>query len=251
MSVSNQVTLLFRCLPFALAIRITLLSFFRRFLSGDAYLSYSQMGEDRLIANLLPDLDRGFYVEVGSNEPIHFSNTFGFYCKGWRGITIDANEHLVEKHRQLRLKDIPVCAAVSNVESEVVFTEYDMHELNTIDQRTVAMLQKQQEVRVVAERRLKTRTLTDILQQHLPTAQAIDFLSIDVEGHDLEVLLSLDLTVYRPRLIVIEMHSFQLENYARDEIYTYLITNGYVFSGYAVWNGFFIDERHFKASDRQ
>lgn len=250
MSAFNQVKLLFDRLPFQDALRMTTFYFFRKLFSNDVFLSYSQMGEDRIIANLLSDVSKGFYVEVGSNEPVHFSNTFGFYCKGWQGITIDANRSLVEKHRQLRLKDTPVYAAVSNTESEVVFTEYNMHELNTIDQRTVSELKSDQNVQVVGEHRLKTRTLTDILQEYLPTGQAIDFLSIDVEGHDWEVLQSLDLSRYRPRLIVIEMHSFHLENYAANEIYTYLTANGYVFSGYAVWNGYFIDQSYHKRSSR-
>ncbi|MDR6195962.1 FkbM family methyltransferase [Siphonobacter sp. SORGH_AS_0500] len=250
MSNFNQVKVLFNYLPFLDALQMSTFYFFRKLFRNDVFLSYSQMGEDRIIANMLPEVTTGFYVEVGSNEPVHFSNTFGFYCKGWRGITIDANKSLVEKHRNLRLKDIPLYAAVSNTETEVVFTEYNMHELNTIDQRTVTVLEKDQKVKVVAEHRLKTRTLTDLLQENLPTGQTIDFLSIDVEGHDWEVLQSLDLSIYRPRLIVIEMHSFDLEKCAENAIYAYLTANGYVFSGYAVWNGFFLDQQYHKRSDR-
>ncbi|WP_234736667.1 FkbM family methyltransferase [Tellurirhabdus bombi] len=240
MSAFSQVQLLFKRLPFFLALRMALLYFLRKVLMRDAYLSFSQMGEDRIIANLFPEQYTGFYVEVGSNEPIHFSNTFGLYCKGWRGITIDANPGLVAKHKSMRLHDTPMYAAISNVEEEVTFVEYDMHELNTIDQRTVEALQKE-EVRVIGERRIKTQTLTSILQDKLPGSQRIDVLYIDVEGHDFEVLQSLDLSLYRPWLIVIEMHNFRLEDFATNGIYQYLTARGYVFNGYAVWNGFFVD----------
>lgn len=91
--------------PLADALRFGALGLVKRILSNDAILTYSQTGEDRIVMDLLAGIRNGFYVEVGSNDPTHFSNTFALYCKGWRGITIDENTSLVEKHRRLRNDD--------------------------------------------------------------------------------------------------------------------------------------------------
>jgi hypothetical protein len=69
-----------------------------------------------------------------------------------------------------------------------------------------------------------------------------DLLSIDVEGHDYEVITALDLDNYRPYLIVIEMHGFDVEN-PSGRIYQYLTSRGYKMVGYAVMNGYFLDAR--------
>ena len=86
---------------------------------------------------------------------------------------------------------------------------------------------------------LTTRTLTSILDAKWRAGQAIDLLSIDVEGHDYQVLQSLDLSRYRPKIIVIEMHS--MENMAESDIYRHLTSNGYSLKFYAVLNAYFVD----------
>jgi len=69
--------------------------------------------------------------------------------------------------------------------------------------------------------------------------QPPEFIKIDVEGHDLNVLKSLDLSKYRPKIIVIEMHS--IEDMSQNEIYQYLVKNDFVFKFYAVLNAYFVD----------
>jgi FkbM family methyltransferase len=232
---------LFSRFPVLTAIRFGIAGFVRRVCDPAVRLSYSQVGEDRLLMVLLGEPSTGFYVEVGSNDPVNFSNTFAFYRMGWRGITIDANEALVAKHKRLRKRDIPVYAAVSDVEEEVVFTEYAMHELSTISPE-MRETQSGNSAQIVSEKKLRTVTLTTILDQYLSPSVTIDFLSIDVEGHDFNVLRSLDFSRYRPKMIVIEMHNFQMKSYSTDVIYKYLTERGYVFIGYAVWNGYFADQ---------
>ena len=231
------------------ALRFGTLGLVKKMTSENAILTYSQTGEDRIIMDLLAGVYNGFYVEVGSNDPTHYSNTFAFYCKGWRGITIDANDRLVQRHRQLRKRDIAVCAAISNVEEEVMFVEYDMHELSTIDRQTVAVLERN-ENKVKSETKLCTVTLTSILQEHLPEGVAIDLLSIDVEGHDFNVLLSIDLSIYRPKVVVIEMHDFRFETYYANAIYQHLTHQDYVFVGYAIWNGYFVDKSYLESKNK-
>src|SRR4051812_46477871 len=72
--------------------------------------SYSQHGEDALVAELLGgyDLSAGIYVDVGANHPIRLSNTYLFYRKGHHGILIEPNRSLLSLLEKFRKRDIPL-----------------------------------------------------------------------------------------------------------------------------------------------
>jgi FkbM family methyltransferase len=242
----KAINYLFKQFSFFYALRFSLLEIVRRLVNKDSYLAYSQTGEDIIIREVLKSVSNGFYVEIGSNEPIQHSNTFGLYQRGWRGITVDANQKMVDMHRQLRPNDKAICAAVSDEEKEVTFYEFDMDEISTIDADFYTKNKDTQ--RVARQTTLRTRTLDSIIAENLPANTPIDLLSIDVEGHDYHVLQSIDLKKYRPRLIVIEMHNFTMLNPLTNEIYARMIENKYHLAGYAVWNGYFVADE-FKVNE--
>lgn len=200
-------------------------------------VSYSQTGEDRIIDSFFVDHE-GFYVEVGSNHPIFFSNTYFLYKKGWRGIAIDPNCELIEKHRKIRRNDIAVCAAVSDKVEKTVFTEFDEPLVSSIDPGHVIEWKEKRSVKRTRE--ITTVTLTSVLDEYSAPSR-FDLLCIDVEGHDLQVLSSIDLDRYRPKLIVIEMHKFDIRNPAGSLIYQHLTARGFEMVGYATMNGYFVD----------
>ncbi|MBO0930953.1 FkbM family methyltransferase [Fibrella aquatilis] len=220
------------------AIRFSLLELARKLLCNDSYYAYSQTGEDIIINSILKNIPIGFYIEVGCNEAIQHSNTFKLYRRGWRGITVDASKKMVDMHRSLRKNDIQVCAAVSNEIKEVVFYEFAMDEISTIDNDFYVKNVQSQSIK--NKSMVVTRTLDSIVSETLPPGFSIDLLSIDVEGHDYPVLSSIDLHKYRPKLIVIEMHNFDLSNPEVNDIYSRLVAHDYVFAGYVVWNGYFL-----------
>ena len=63
----------------------------------------------------------GFYLDIGCNDPITYSNTWLLYLKGWKGIAIDANPTLIERYKSTRTRDIAITAVISDVEQEVDF----------------------------------------------------------------------------------------------------------------------------------
>ena len=91
------------------------------------------------------------------------------------------------------------------------------------------------------ERVVKTRTLSSILAEHLPAEREISLLSIDVEGHDLCVLRSIDLAVFRPKLIIVEMHRLDINSMASSEVVIYLKGHEYRPIAYDSLNGYFAD----------
>lgn len=174
----------------------------RRIFSPDSRVYYSQGGEDVHILTLLGDKANGFYLDIGCNDPIHYSNTFKMYTLGWTGILVDGNPKLIRKARKVRKKDICVNALVSNESGEMDFYVSGSHLISSVDPVHAASythLEGRTE-----KIRMSAMTIDQIIDQYLPAGKAIDLLSIDVEGHDFEVLQSITLTKHRPGLIVIE-----------------------------------------------
>jgi FkbM family methyltransferase len=238
----KRVATLHRQFGFMRGLRILLAYFFRQILDSDNTPSYSQTGEDRILATMLQVLglyDRpGFYVDVGSNEPRHFSNTYSLYTMGWRGLCIDANDELIRKHQRIRKNDIAVCAAVSDREQEITFTHMKNPLVSSLDPAHVKTWSGWVGVRRTQV--MKTQPLQTLLERY-DVLRDFDVLSIDVEGHDFEVLTSFDLNVYRPKLIVVEIHGYDLDAPQPNKLIEYLKAHRYVLIGYVVMNGYFMD----------
>lgn len=200
---------------------------------------YAQGGEDAILRALLGNKP-GFYVEVGANHPQYFSNVFELYRRGWHGIAVEANEQMIAKHRRIRPRDQAVCALVSNEERDVTFTEFDEPLVSSLDPEFVKTMTEKYGKQVISQRTVRTKTLSFILDD-CGCPKQFDLLSIDVEGHDFEVLSSLDLERYRPHIIVIEMHGFAIERYHDDPICRHLRDRGYALVGHVATNSYFRD----------
>lgn len=196
----NLRTLTRRWLP--LSIKRT----FQQLLLGyDSYApSFSSAGEDMMLRHILgSDKMKGFYVDVGAFHPTLFSNTYFFYLNGWRGINIEVRPGSKRLFDKVRPRDINLEVGVSRERGEMTYyfvgEDSPMNSLSPNFLRQIQMLQH-----VSSEMLVPTLPLSDILERHLPTGQSIDFLNVDVEGHDFEVLESNDWQRFRPKLIVVE-----------------------------------------------
>lgn len=179
--------------------------------------SFSHTGEDLHIISLFNDKKNGFYVEVGSNNPITHSNTFKLYLSGWNGILIDANPYLIDISKRIRKKDICINALISN---ECQGTDFYISKNSNFSSIYKNHVNDKDGIKEVLK--MQTYSLDNILKENLDTFTFIDLLMIDVEGHDLEVLKSIDLNKYSPTLIVIEDLKFDYLNPFKNEIYRYL-----------------------------
>lgn len=185
--------------------------------------SWSQFGED-LVARDILGLERGYYIDIGCNDPIRWSNTYLFYLHGWNGLLVDGNQHLIDRCRRLRPADTAVCCLMGDAEGVGEIAIYDEHALSSAvadhnaDRRSRAKL--------LGKRRLPIRTLTALLIEHKAPA-SIDFLSIDVEGMDLLVLKGLDFTRFSPRLIAIEDAAFDPLRPRESPLVAFLASHGY------------------------
>ncbi len=189
--------------------------------------SYAQQGEDIILNKLIGYKENGFFVDVGAHHPKRFSNTYMFYKRGWEGINVDASPHCIQLLKRKRKRDINVCAAISDETKKLPFYFFEEPALNTFS-RDMARKYENKGYKIEKTKMITTHRLVDILQQYLPSNRNIDFLNIDVEGFDLQVLKSNDWARFKPAYVVIEQHGFDIETPKKFDIYNFLIDKGYV-----------------------
>lgn len=193
------------------------LKIFRKaFLTRFRKTHYSQFGEDIVLKNMLGRQKNGFYVDVGCFHPKKFSNTYYLYKQGWRGINIDMEQHKMDLFQVARRKDINILAAVSDQNEEFYIQSKKSHD-------TFASLSKEKK----SKTSIRTQTLTDILNATPYKNHRIDLLTIDVEGHDIKVLRSLDFAVYQPKIVIVESHLTDMMEIIESELHQFMISKGY------------------------
>jgi len=181
------------------------LALIKKLKKNEINISFSQNFEDLIIKRLFPKYKSFYYVDVGANSPIINSNTMLFYLNGAKGINIDAQENVVEELNLFRKKDKNILALIH---SSVDFVDFNYHKIpsrSSSDKRFIKLskigLNKSgSEINIV---RKKTITLTEILKRN-NCPKVFNFLNIDVEGSEYNVLLGLNLKIYKPRLIIVE-----------------------------------------------
>lgn len=164
------------------------------------FISYAQNYEDVMLWRALKDIENGFYVDVGANDPTIDSVTKAFYDQGWRGINIEPVQQYYQRLSDERPSDINLPVGVADKEEELTFYEIAETGLSTLDKETAE--QHRQDGWEITERKISVLTLDQIFEEHVNGP--IHFLKIDVEGAEGKVLQGLDLSDWRPWIVVIE-----------------------------------------------
>ncbi|MFT4850375.1 MAG: hypothetical protein ACI83B_002932 [Sediminicola sp.] len=190
-------------------------------------LSFAQEGEDMILSRLFEDVKNGYYIDVGAHHPIRFSNTYKFYLKGWCGINIDAMPNSMREFQKIRPRDLNLEIPVSDNEEILEFYIFNEKTLNTFskDQVEISKTYGNYDVTEIVE--LKPVTLGTILSKYLPESTIIDFMSVDVEGYDLNVLKSNDWALYRPKVVLVEILRSSFSNLSENLVYQFLQMQGY------------------------
>jgi FkbM family methyltransferase len=193
---------------------------------------YSQFGEDVVIQSFTQELRGGFYVDVGAHHPKFWSNTYALHRRGWAGVNIDLHEHNIQLFNVARPGATNICAAVSDVDAELPLYEFGPISLfNTLSKEDAEKVTRERGFHY-AVRMVKTQTLTALLAAHGHGNRKIDVLSVDVEGHDLPVLRSLDFSRNQPSLICVELHEPDIRKAIESPIATFLAERGYVLASW-------------------
>lgn len=172
-------------------------------------VSYAQNREDLLIAGFFPDVSNGHYVDVGASHPVDLSVTKLFYDAGWTGINIEPIPALAEALRTARPNDVTVEAALGAEPGEATLREYAGYGLSTLNADLVAAhtANPTEWTTEFTDYTVRVTTLASVLAEHpLPH---INFLKVDAEGTEYDVLAGNDWNRFRPELICIETEHLQ------------------------------------------
>jgi FkbM family methyltransferase len=166
----------------------------------------SQFGEDKFILDLFDKDYRGKYLDLGCYHPTRHSNTNILYQNGWTGINIDLNPLTIELFNFMRPKDFNYNVGISNSEGEKeLYFINEFNTQNTLDKNQLNFLKNHHNVkdREISKIKLKTKKLETILLDS--NFYNIDFFNIDIEGHELEVIESIDFDKFKFKYICVEM----------------------------------------------
>jgi len=212
---------------------------------------YSQEGEDKLLERFIGTKKYGIYVDVGAHHPTELSNTYFFYKKGWRGINIDAMPGSMKLFDEQRPYDINIECAIYNESLDLNYHIFNSSELNTFEESNVARFLKFPGIKLLETRRLKTVSLKETLDIHLPTlgTTEIDFMTVDVEGLDLNVLRSNDWDTYRPKIVLAEDLFSDLMASYNGELNAFMMSVGYTMKAKTFNTVFFQRNDSFNSND--
>ena len=194
--------------------------------------SYSQLGEDVLINNFFKKF-KGRYVDIGCFNPIKYNNTMLLYLRGWQGTNIDLNPTSIDLFNLFRKNDLNINLAVSSKKTELEYINFhDKSPINKIKTTFNKDLHPLDKIK-----KIKSDTLDSIIENSKYKDKKIDFVSIDVEGYEIEVIKGFNLKKYKPSIIVIEyldtslrtieIKNFNLQNIINSEIYKLMIKYEY------------------------
>jgi FkbM family methyltransferase len=196
---------------------------------------YGQHQEDKYIDDYFGQNYKGVCVEVGAYDGVTASNTYYFEKKGWRALCIEPTEHKFNICKKYRKEAIQCCAGNDTKDSQ--FTIYHIHDntgaISSLvpDDRLIAS--HKHLITGVTTQKIKVRTLTSILDEFNYPVN-IDFISIDTENTELDVLKGLDLGKYQVKMFVVE------NNYNEPFCEEYLKKYGYEKINRIVVNDFYV-----------
>jgi len=191
--------------------------------------SYSQCGEDLLIQYIfnLRGILKPSYIDIGANDPFFLSNTALFYEIGCRGINIEANPTLAERFKIHRPQDINLNIGIDSNPGELDFYIMQDNTLSTFSKEECDSMVAQG--KLLSEiKKIRLTTIDAILEKHFNN-QFPDFMSIDVEGMDFEILQSIDYLKSSPKIICVEAAEYSPigAGARRNELIDFLISKNY------------------------
>lgn len=222
----------------------------RKLVFNNPTLSYSQAGEDVVVMHLLNDIGikQIKYLDIGANKPTFGSNTYLFYSRGNTGVLVEADPSLIPRLKSYRKRDeiLNIGVAVSE-EKELEFYIFNEPGANTFNKEEALKRDQQGLHKIVDTIKVPLISINELIKNNFKTYP--DFMSIDIEGLDLEVLKSLDIAKYPIPIICVETCQYST-NHIRPKdlsIGEFMKSIGYFAYGDTYINTIFVNENWFKS----
>ncbi len=183
----------------------------KRVLNRSKRISYSQCGEDLIVSFLMNILgiSRPSYLDIGAHHPTYLSNTYLFYRRGCRGVCVEPDPELFKKIKRKRKGDRCLNVGVgSDPEpvSEMDFFIMSSRTLNTFSKTEAERYQSYGNQKIKQVVSIPLIPINDMIRNHFSSIP--NFVSLDVEGLDLQILQSMDFSKYRPEVFCVETLSY-------------------------------------------
>ena len=197
--------------------------------------SYSFNGVDLIVNYIFKNKKEGFYLDIGAQHPISNNNTYILFKRGWKGINIDLDKKNIDLFKIARPDDFNLNYAISDSEKEVdLFFYHESSPINTLSKK-VSNFQK---ANVSQVKKIKTKTLDKVLDE-ISLQHRIDYMNIDVEGYEEQVLKGFNINKFKPYVISIEYLDLKMDkleltnndinNLLNSNLYQFFIKNNYYF----------------------
>jgi FkbM family methyltransferase len=172
-------------------------------------ISYSQSGEDCLVKFIFDAIgyENPTYIDIGAHHPFYLNNTALFYNLGCNGINIEPNPDNYKLFQKYRKRDTNLNIGIGLTQEVLNYYKLDAPTLNTFSKEEAEKHQKESGYKIIDTIKVKTDTLKNVIAKNF-NGKFPDFLTIDVEGMDEEILFSIDYKNNAPTIICTETLSF-------------------------------------------
>jgi FkbM family methyltransferase len=213
--------------------------------------SFSQAGEDAILRFLFADkkIGRISYLEIGTNVPDYGNNTYLFYCNGSRGVCVEADKRLIPDIRKVRPEDrILNVGVAARHEKEADFYLFDCKGINTFNKEEAQKRASSGNYKITGVVKVPLVDINSLISDNFDRYP--DLLSIDIEGLDLPVLMSLAFDQYPIPVICAETCMYS-ENHIRIKntaVAEFMLSQGYEAYADTYINTIFVNKSWFYQS---
>ena len=210
--------------------------------------SYSQFGEDLIIKSIfdLFNIKNPTYFDIGAHHPFYLSNTALFYNSGSHGINVEANPFLIQSFNKYRKRDVNLNIGIGVHKGNMLFHVFEDDTLSTFSENEAQKL-KSFGHKIIKEQSIEILSINELLDLY-NLGKSPDFLTIDAEGYDFQILNSLDFEIFSPVVICIEIVEYSPNGNGKKkkEIINLLNQKGYFEYANTYINGIFVNRSAFE-----
>ncbi len=209
-------------------------NFLKRKAGVYAKKSYSQCGEDLIVRYIFDVLliEHPTYLDIGAHHPFFLNNTALLNEEGSRGVNVEADPQLISRFEQRRKDDVNLNIGMSTEKGSMDFYVMSAQTLSTFSAKEAARYEQEGAGIIESVIPVEVQTFAEVVNSNFDGGFP-DFVSLDVEGLDYEILKSIDFSKYRPHVFCIETIIFTQNRSSKDvgrhdEIDELMLKNNYI-----------------------
>lgn len=205
---------------------------------------YGQLGEDLIIFSIFKNLlkiKKPTYIDIGAHHPYYLNNTALLYEKGCSGINIEPDTSLIEVFKKERKRDKNLNIGIGKENGSATLFIMESKTLNTLSEDEALRYEKDENIKIKERKEIAVFTFDKVLEKY-NKGICPDFLSIDIEGYEMEVLKTINFKLNFPKVICVETISYSSHGNSKKnfKIINFLEDRGYFHYADTMINSIFV-----------